>query len=130
MREIFGAPDKPLALQNALQRKHGHNFIQPRDHFGASVLSVERFETVNSINEVDQRAVRQGHHSLRQDFSVKFLAKIQDSDVLPLGQIDPDIRVQSCGGSSLKNRRGHAGDLKPYLFLSERVNKLCERRKF
>ena len=40
------------------------------------------------------------------------------------------IGIQRCGGNTLQDGGAHARYLKPYFFLAERVNKLCERRKF
>ena len=37
---------------------------------------------------------------------------------------------EDLGRTTLQNGGAHPGDLKPYFFLLERVNKSCERRKF
>ena len=47
---------------------------------------------------------------------------------LTLRQFHPEIGIESRRGNALKDRGGHPNYLKPNAFLSECVNKPCERR--
>jgi hypothetical protein len=128
--EIFGTRDKFFALMNASQGKHRHLLAEPPYMPSALEFQVKASQPIHPVKEINQRAVTQLNHGIGPDRGGQAEAKAEHSHVLPRRQINPEVRIQGGGRHALENRGAHAGDLKPYFFLAERVNKSCERRKF
>src|SRR5207249_4859536 len=94
-----------------------------------AVFAIKAPEPINPITEIYKRTIAKLHQGVGANGGAKFPAHLKDSDILALGQINPQVRTQSCRRDTLQDGPAHPRYLKPYFLRSERVYKPCERRK-
>lgn len=130
LRDVFWPADKLPALTDLPEREHVNLGAQPDEALGAFEFDLKAFQAMNLVDEIDDGPIAQVGNGVGTNGGTLLVTDVEDADVLPRWQVDPEIGVESAAGNSLQDGGAHPRYLKPYLFLLERVNKSCERRKF
>lgn len=95
MRDVFWAAHKFLALDDFREREDFHFEPEPINHHRPPQLRGKRRNTVHSIEEIDERVVLQRDHGICDNTRAELCAKIEDTDVLALWKVDPQVCIQS-----------------------------------
>ena len=75
--EVFGSADMAFALENTLQREDTDFLSQPVEFDCSAVLCGKGCQSVDSIDEVDERAVLESHNGLSENLGIQVFAELQ-----------------------------------------------------
>src|SRR5581483_1171210 len=85
--------------------------------------------SVHAIEKIDSRFVFQNYHGIRQNLAPESLAEGENANVIPLRQIDPEVRIQGRDRRPLEHRRSHSRDLEADPFFGKRAEEASKRTK-